>query len=144
MKIKLSYLLMLMMFTTSISAQSILGKWKTIDDDSGQEKSIVNIFEKDGKVYGTIVALLNREPGDENPICEKCTGDRKNKHVVGLEIIREMEKDGDKYEDGTIMDPDNGKSYNCKLWIENDNPNILKVRGYISVFYRTQTWHRVK
>ncbi len=61
-----------------------------------------------------------------------------------MEIIREMEKDDDEYEDGTIMDPNNGKIYDCKLWVDKNNERILKVRGYIAFFYRTQTWHRVE
>ncbi len=144
MRTKFSLLIALMLFTVSINAQSVLGKWKTIDDETGKEKSIVEIYQKDGKVYGKIISLLNREPGDEDPICDKCTDDRKNKHIIGMEIIRDMELDGDRYEDGTIADPGNGKIYDCKLWVDEDNSKILKVRGYIAFFYRTQTWYKVE
>ncbi len=144
MRTKFGLIIAFMLLTVSINAQSVLGKWKTIDDETGKEKSIVEVYEKDGKVYGKIISLLNREPGDENPICDKCTDDRKGKHIVGMEIIRDMKKDGKKYEDGTIMDPANGKTYDCKMWIDEDNPKILKVRGYIAFFYRTQTWYKVE
>ena len=144
MRIKFSFIIVLMLFTVSINAQSVLGKWKTIDDETGKEKSIVEVYEKDGKVYGKIISLLNREPGDEDPLCDKCTDDRLNQHIVGMEIIREMEKDDDQYEDGTIMDPGNGKTYDCKLWVDKENSKILKVRGYIAFFYRTQTWYKVE
>jgi uncharacterized protein (DUF2147 family) len=144
MRTKFSLLIVLMLFSFSINAQSVLGKWKTIDDETGKEKSIVEVYEKDGKIYGKILNLLNREPGDEDPLCDKCTDDRKNKHVVGMEIIRDMENDGDEYKGGTIMDPKNGKIYTCKLWLDEDDKDVLKVRGYIAFFYRTQIWHRIK
>ena len=144
MNSKFGFIIALLFFSVSINAQGILGKWKTIDDETGKEKSVVEIYQKGDKVYGKIIALLNREPGDEDPLCDKCTDDRKNKHIVGMEIIREMEKDDDEYEDGTIMDPNNGKIYDCKLWVDKNNERILKVRGYIAFFYRTQTWHRVE
>lgn len=144
MKAKLSFILAFMLVTVSINAQSVIGKWKTIDDETGKEKSIVEIYQKGDKVYGKILSLLNREPGDEDPICDKCTDDRKNKHIVGMEIIRDMEADGEKYEEGTITDPNNGKIYDCKIWIDEDNAKVLKVRGYIAFFYRTQTWYKVE
>ncbi|MCK5781586.1 MAG: DUF2147 domain-containing protein [Flavobacteriales bacterium] len=144
MRTKISFLAALLFLTASINAQGILGKWKTVDDETGKTKSVVEIFQKGDKVYGKIVELLNREAGDEDPLCDKCTDDRLNKHIVGMEIIRAMEKDDEKYEEGTIMDPGNGKIYDCKMWVDEDDSKVLKVRGYISFFYRTQTWHRVE
>jgi uncharacterized protein (DUF2147 family) len=144
MRTKFSLVIALMLFTVSINAQSVLGKWKTIDDETGKEKSIVDVYEKDGKIYGKIISLLNREPGDEDPLCDECTDDRKNKHIVGMEIIRDMEKDDDQYKDGTIMDPANGKIYDCKMWVDKKNSKVLKVRGYIAFFYRTQTWYKIE
>ena len=120
-----------------LNAQDIFGKWKTIDDDTGKPRSIVEIYKKDGKVYGKILKLF-REPGEElDPICDECTDYRKNKKVIGLTIITGMEEDDDEWDDGEILDPENGKIYDCKLWIEDGN---LKVRGYIAFFFRTQTW----
>jgi uncharacterized protein (DUF2147 family) len=116
---------------------SPIGKWKTIDDKTGKTKSIVEISEKGGKLFGKILELF--DPPKPNPVCEECDEDdsRHMKPIVGLEIIRNMEKDGDEYEDGDILDPENGKVYRCKLWVENGK---LQVRGYISFLYRTQTW----
>ncbi len=125
--------------------QSVVGTWKTVDDETGKVKSYVQIFEKGGQLYGKITKLLNRKPdANPNPVCDKCKDDRKNKKVIGLEIIRNMKKDGSEYADGTILDPNNGTVYDCKIWIDKDKPNVLNVRGYIAFFYRTQTWHRVK
>lgn len=122
-------------------AQSVYGKWKTIDDETGEPKSIVEIYERNGKTYGKIIDLIN--PSSANPKCDDCEGDRKNQPIKGLEIIRDLEKDDDEYSEGTIVDPEDGKVYDCKIWIESDDPDTLYVRGYVYFFFRTQTWLRV-
>ena len=130
-------------FAASISsalAQDVIGKWKTIDDETGEERSIVDIFEKDGKVYGKVIKLLRTPGGDPDPVCKDCdeSDDRYNKKVIGMEILRDMSKSSDgAYENGSILDPKNGKVYRCRIWIEEKD---LKVRGYWGPFYRTQTW----
>ena len=98
---------------------------------------MVEVYEKGGKLFGKILDLI--DPDEPDPICKECDEDdpRHNKPVVGLEIIRNMEKDGKAWEDGDILDPENGKVYRCKLWVEEGK---LQVRGYISFLYRTQTW----
>ncbi len=119
----------------------IVGKWKTIDDESGEAKSIVEIFKKpDGKYYGKIAQLLLK-PENEN--CVQCKDDRKNKPLLGLEIIRGLNKSGSEYTGGSITDPKNGKSYKCTVTRNGDK---LSVRGYmgISLIGRTQTWTLVK
>ncbi|QLE02575.1 DUF2147 domain-containing protein [Galbibacter sp. BG1] len=126
----------------SAQAQSVFGKWKTIDDETGKEKSIVNIYEENGKVYGKVVEILNKDRVDV--VCDKCEGDKKNKKVLGMVIIEDLKKDGDEYEGGTILDPEKGKEYKCKIWVDEDNSDILNVRGYIAFLFRTQEWHRVK
>ena len=142
--IKLISLLLFLLLFTGVNAQSVFGKWKSIDDETKKAKSIVEIYEVDGKLYGKIIELF-REPGEEpDPICDECDedDDRHNQKVIGLEIIRNMEDDDGEWEDGTILDPEDGKVYTCKLWIDEDDPNKLNVRGYIAFFYRTQTWLR--
>ena len=119
------------------SAQDISGRWVTIDDNTGKRRSVVEIGVKDGKANGRIVEIYDKAKADKT--CDACTDDRKDKRILGMEIIRGMMKDGDEWEDGTIMDPDNGKVYDCKLWLENGQ---LKVRGYVAFFFRTQTWVR--
>lgn len=125
----------------SATAQDVTGKWKTIDDETGEAKSIVEIYKQDGKVYGKVVEILN--PAKKNATCEECPGADKGKPIQGLVIMKGLEKDGDEYNDGTIMDPNSGKVYKC--YIELDGPNKLDVRGYIgfSLLGRTQTWNRV-
>ena len=134
---KLILIIILSTVALSLNAQDITGKWKTIDDNSGKARSIVEITVKDGRAYGKILKLF-REPGeDTDPICDECTDHRKDKKVIGMTIITDMEKDGDEWEDGEILDPENGKVYDCKLWVEDGK---LKVRGYVAFFFRTQTW----
>lgn len=126
---------------SNVLAQDVTGKWKTVDDSTGEAKSIVEIYKKDGKVYGKILELIN--PDRKDPVCEECPGDDHNKPIVGLVFIKGLEKDGDEYTNGKILDPQNGKLYKC--YIELDKPNLLKVRGYIgfSLLGRTQYWYRV-
>ena len=121
------------------SQSAIVGKWKTIDDESGKPRSVVEIYENDGKYFGKIIQLF-RDPGeDPDPVCDECEDHRAGQKIIGMEIITEMkyDKGGDEYKKGEILDPENGNIYDCKLWIEEGN---LKVRGYLLFFYRTQTW----
>lgn len=122
-----------------MSFAQIEGKWKTIDDETGKPKSVVEIFKKnDGKYYGKIVQLLIKP---ENNNCVKCKDDRKNKPLLGLEIIRGLSKDDDEFVGGTITNPKDGKSY--KTEIEKDG-NTLKVKALImGIAVKTQTWHKV-
>lgn len=127
----------------SISAQDVFGTWKTIDDVSGEAKSVVEVYEENGKVYGKVVQILD-PTAPQNPLCDACTGDDKGKPIVGLTFIKGLTKDGDEYNDGKILDPENGKEYTCYITLE--GADKLKVRGYIgfSILGRTQYWHRAK
>ncbi|MFV0531695.1 MAG: DUF2147 domain-containing protein [Flavobacteriales bacterium] len=132
---------LLMLFSVGyINAQSIVGKWKTMDDKTGKAKSIVEIYKKGDKYFGKIVKVLFDAPAD---ICIPCKDDRKDKPIIGLEVIRDMELDDDEYEGGTIIDPEVGKVYKCI--IKTNGTDKLDVRGYIgfSLIGRTQTWHKV-
>lgn len=132
----------LIMFSMMIFAQnSIVGKWKTIDDETGKAKSIVEIYEKNGKFFGKIIELFREPNEDQDPICTKCEDYRKNQKIRGMVIITNLIKKDDVYEDGEILDPKKGKIYRCKIWLEN---GLLKVRGYWGFIYRTQTWYPIK
>lgn len=123
-------------------AQDVTGKWKTIDDETGKEKSIVKIYKENGKLYGQVVEILN--PDRRNAKCVECPGADKGKPVKGLVIIKGLEKDGDEYSGGKILDPETGKLYKALVSLE--SPDKLKVRGYIgfSLLGRTQYWKRVE
>lgn len=133
------------LFVNSSNAQheDITGLWKSIDDETGNPKSVVNIYLEDGKLYGDIVKLFRKPDEDQDPICDKCDEDdlRYNEKIKGMTIITDMEfQDGDnEWEDGEIMDPKKGKIYDCKLWVEDGK---LQVRGYVWLFHRTQEWIR--
>ena len=124
-----------------LNAQPVLGKWKTIDDQTGKEKSIVEIYEEKGKVYGKIVEILNKDR--INVVCDKCEGNKKDQPVLGMVIIEGLEQDEAVYKGGTILDPEKGKEYKCKIWIDEEDMNKLNVRGYIAFLFRTQNWYRV-
>jgi uncharacterized protein (DUF2147 family) len=138
------YFLFILVFglSVSMSAQDVFGKWISIDDKTNEEKSVVEIYKKDGKVFGKIVELLRSQ--DRDSLCEKCEGEDYNKPVLGFELIKNMSKDGAHYENGTIFDPENGKKYKCRLALDTRDPNILEVRGYIAFIYATQYWKRIE
>ena len=141
----------ILVFSGASNAQNeITGMWKTISDegdDKGKAKSHVEIFEKDGAYFGKVSRLLLKP---QDTLCTKCVGALKDKPVVGMIIFREIKKTekiddvlGVEYAGGTIMDPDNGKTYKCKMWVKGD---VLTVRGFIGIptLGRSQQWHRVK
>lgn len=129
---------------TQLFSQSVLGKWKTIDDVTGKAKSIVEIYEFQGKTYGRVVKLFREPDEDQDPICDKCTDYRKDKKIMGMNIITGLTKSGEEWSGGEITDPKTGKIYKCYITLE--DPDKLKVRGYIGVSLvgRTQYWHREK
>lgn len=135
---KIAYALILS-FVSVLSYAQIEGKWKTIDDETNKPKSIVEIFKKtDGKYYGKISELLIKP---EHPNCVKCKDDRKNKPLIGMEIIRGLSKDGKEFGGGTITNPKDGKTYKTEIVREG---NVLKVKAIImGIAVKTQTWHKV-
>lgn len=135
---KLLFLLSFIFISFSAFAQTPFGLWKTIDDETGAEKAYVRIYEENGKMYGKIEKLLNK-PMDT--VCDQCPGEKKDKPLVGMMIISDMEKDGDTWDEGTILKPENGKIYDGKIWLENGK---LMVRGYIGFLFKTQEWLRVE
>ena len=94
---------------------SIIGKWKTIDDKTNEPKSIVKIYEQDGKYFGQITQLFRKPGEDPDPVCDKCPDDdpRKDQPTKGMIILKDLVKKGDKYSGGTILDPKEGKIYTC-------------------------------
>lgn len=119
----------------------VIGKWKTIDDITGKAISIIEIFEKSGKIYGKVHDIFDAE--SKKRLCTNCTGEDKNKAILGMTVIKGLIKDGEEYSSGKILDPKSGKEYKCYITLEDKDK--LKVRGFIgiSLFGRTQYWHRV-
>ena len=98
--------------------------------------------EKDGKLYGEVTELFRGPDEEQNPICDACPGKKKDTPIKGLEIIWGMTKDGEGWDNGSILDPESGKEYSCQLKLNSDG--TLDVRGYLgfSLFGRSQTWKR--
>lgn len=123
-----------------IQAQEIFGNWEMTNDE-GRVNSIIKIFQKeDGEVCGKVTRITREKHRDRR--CTNCKGEKKNKPIEGLELIYGLEKDGDEYVDGELINPKSGKVYKCKIWLDEDDPNKLKVRGYVAFFYKTMTWNR--
>lgn len=122
------------------------GLWKTIDDESKQEKSLVRINEANGVLVAKIEKIFDASKQDSK--CDKCTDDRKDQPIVGLTILRNVKKnagEADLWDGGEILDPNNGKVYKARLKPV-DGGKKLEVRGYIGMpmLGRTQTWIRVE
>lgn len=139
---KTYFILGFLLISQSSFSQTILGKWTTIDDETGNKKAVVEIFEEQGKLFGRIIEIL--EADKKRQRCTKCEGTDKDKPILGLTIIKGLIKNGSSYEGGEITDPKNGKIYRCKISLEGKDKLI--VRGYlgISLFGRSQTWVRQK
>jgi len=135
------------LFATSALAQapSAVGRWTTIDDETKKPKSVINIYEENGKLFGKIEKLFLEPNEKQNPVCDKCEGALKNQPILGMVIMRDLQKDDDEWSGGKILDPANGKTYKCKIAVE-DGGKKLKVRGYIgmSLLGRTQHWVRAE
>ena len=131
------FLLLLVCYSSSAFVQDIAGRWTTINDHTGIKTSLIEIKVINGIATGHVLEIMDK--AKQKNRCNKCTDDRKDQPIMGMEIIRNMRKKGAEWSGGTIMDPATGDVYDCKLWVEDGK---LKVRGYVAFFYRTQTWVR--
>jgi uncharacterized protein (DUF2147 family) len=132
---------LLLVSLAASAADPVVGRWKTIDGDTGRPKSIVEISQAaNGSLSGRIIELIN--PSRPNPVCDKCGDDRKNKPITGMEIIRGMKAEGaGKYAGGTILKPDEGKVYKSKMALIEGGAK-LEVSGCIAFICKSQTWLR--
>ena len=141
-KILLTSLLLAVLPLSAFAQEaSPLGKWKTIDDETGKAKSIVEITRApDGTLRGTVVEILSSDKGP-NPTCDKCKGANKDTPVKGMTILWGLEPDGDEWTGGTVLDPGKGKTYKSKIELL-DGGNKLGMSGCIAFFCRQQVWVR--
>ena len=128
---------------TAFAQASPAGLWKTIDDETNQEKSLVRITDNAGVLSGRIDKLT--DPAKQDAKCDKCSDARKDQKVLGMTIVEGVKKAvGEDYWDGgTILDPNNGKVYKVRL-TPKDGGKLLEVRGFIGPFFRNQQWIRVE
>lgn len=133
-------------FSTIATAQNLspVGLWKTVDDKTGKPRSLIRISEINGG-YSAVIekGLLANDTGEA--ICDKCTDSRKNQKIIGMTILKGLKQNGNHYDGGEILDPENGKIYRCKMKLD-ESGNVLEVRGYIgiSLLGRSQIWNRVE
>ena len=128
---------------TAFAQATPVGLWKTIDDETNLEKSYVRITDGGGVLGGKVEKLI--DPGKQDSRCDKCTDLRKDKPVLGMAILEGVKKNADEpyWDGGTILDPNNGKTYRVRL-TPKDGGKSLEVRGFIGPFYRNQTWIRIE
>jgi len=133
----------LMLLPALSFAATPVGLWKTIDDKTGKEKSLVRITENGGVLSGSIEKLLDPNV-KKDALCGACSDDRKGKPIAGLNIIRGLKQSGgesDVWEGGNILDPKNGKVYKARIKVI-EGGKKLELRGYLGPFYRTQVWQK--
>jgi uncharacterized protein (DUF2147 family) len=133
-----------MSFASAQAQMTPVGLWHTIDDKTGEVKGEIRIVEVGGVLTGKLERSLKKDSKSDDT-CDKCTDERKDKPMVGLELIRGAKKVADKdvWEGGKILDPENGKEYTLRL-TPIEGGKKLEVRGYIAFFFRNQTWVRVQ
>lgn len=136
---KIIIILFLFLVTKTFAQNQIVSKWLSED-----KEGITEIYEQNGKFYGKITWL--KKPNDEKgrPFTDTENPDKakRNKPLIGLMILKGFVYKNNQWENGTIYDPESGKTYTCTMWLENNN--TLKVRGYWGFFYQTQTWTKTK
>ncbi|WP_288955649.1 DUF2147 domain-containing protein [uncultured Polaribacter sp.] len=139
---KTLFTLLIFTMSFSINAQSIFGKWHSTNEDTGEIDSVIEVYKKDGKAYAKIIEIKN--PDRKNAVCDLCEGKNNNKPILGLNILTGLEKDDDEWSGGKILDPRNGKIYKCYIKLE--EPNKLKIRGYIgfALIGKTAYWTRAE
>jgi uncharacterized protein (DUF2147 family) len=143
-------LLVQVLLVVTLSCSSVLaaepsatGLWRTIDDSTGKARGLVRIAEVSGQYQGKLEKTFPQPGEDSNPKCDKCSGTRRDQPVIGMTILWGMTKQGEDYQGGEVLDPENGKIYRAKMKLE-DGGKTLHVRGFIgiSLLGRTQIWLR--
>jgi uncharacterized protein (DUF2147 family) len=126
----ISFLIAFLFVAPVFAAENITGLWTTIDDETKEEKSVVQIYEYEGKIFGRVVKLFKN-------VDKTAVGIKGNPKILGLDIIWDLENKGERYKGGKILDPAKGKIYSSEAWIEDGN---LILRGKIGPFGRNQKW----
>lgn len=136
------FICLLVSFSLSAQKGNLIGTWKTIDDNTGDAKSQVEIYKAGNLIQAKVTKLLLK-PSDT--VCENCKGNKKNKPVVGMVIVDGLKPFKDYWKGGTILDPESGSEYGLSMWFEDGKPDQIQVRGkHWTGLYRTQTWYRLK
>jgi uncharacterized protein (DUF2147 family) len=139
---KLYLTLIIMIITNTINSQSIFGKWYSTNEETGEIDSVIEVYKKQEKAFAKIIEIKNSER--RNAVCDLCKDKNKNKPILGLNILNGLERDGEEWSGGTILDPRNGNVYKC--YIQLVQKDKLKIRGYLglALFGKTAYWQRAK
>ncbi|MDP5105254.1 DUF2147 domain-containing protein [uncultured Polaribacter sp.] len=139
---KIILTLFIITISVSVNAQTIFGTWHSKNEDTGKVDSVVEVYEHNGKAFAKIIEIKN--PDRKNAVCDLCDGKNKNKPILGLNILTGLQKDGEEWSGGQILDPRNGKIYKCYIKLE--GANKLKIRGYIgfALIGKTAYWERAE
>ncbi len=124
------------------SKASVEGLWQIFNEEYGVPSSIIQIAQREGKLEGRVLQTFLLPDEGPEARCLACQEDLYEQKIVGMRILSNMNKQGNKWAGGKILDPGNGKSYSCSLWLEEENR--LKVRGHLGPFTRTQVWQRAQ
>jgi uncharacterized protein (DUF2147 family) len=139
--------LMLTLGTVAAEAadQTAAGVWEQVNEKTGQAQSTITIAKSGPAYVGTVTSIYPQPGRPADPVCSKCEGSLKNRPVKGLQIINDMQQQGNDYTGGTILDPESGSVYNATMQLSPDGKH-LTVRGYVGIptFGRSQTWNRLK
>ena len=141
----LRYLILAMILFSAkiVVGQSVEGRWTTYNEQTGSPLSVIEIVKSGNSIEGKVSQIFLEPFQGEDPVCTSCSGERKNKKVIGMNFLWGFMKDRGSWTTGKILDPESGEIYSSKLWL--DDANTLQVRGYagpLDLFYRTQTWKR--
>jgi uncharacterized protein (DUF2147 family) len=139
---KLYLTLIILIITNTINSQSIFGKWYSTNEETGEIDSVIEVYKKQEKAFAKIIEIKNSER--RNAVCDLCKDKNKNKPILGLNILNGLERDGEEWSGGTILDPRNGNVYKC--YIQLVQKDKLKIRGYLglALFGKTAYWQRAK
>ena len=139
---KLYLTLILLIITNTINSQSIFGKWYSTNEETGEIDSVIEVYKKQEKAFAKIIEIKNNER--RNAVCDLCKDKNKNKPILGLNILNGLERDGEEWSGGTILDPRNGNVYKCCIQLVQKDK--LKIRGYLglALFGKTAYWQRAK